>query len=51
MASKDPKMSQLGAASKRKHITLMILQKLEIIVRLESCLLSLNQQVKEIFSD
>jgi len=51
MASKDPKTSKLGAASKRKHITLMILQKLEIIVRLESCLISLNQQVKEISSD
>jgi hypothetical protein len=51
MASKDSKMSKLGATSKRKHITLMILQKLEIIVRLENCLISLNQKVKEIFSD
>jgi hypothetical protein len=51
MASKDPKMSKLGAASKRNHITLMILQKLEIIVRPESCLISLNQQMKDVSSD
>jgi hypothetical protein len=33
MASKDPKMSKQGTADKRKHITLMIPQKLEIISR------------------
>jgi hypothetical protein len=36
MASKDPKISTQGKAGKRKHITLMIPQKLQIIARLES---------------
>jgi hypothetical protein len=36
MASKDPKMSRQGTAGKKKHVTLMIPQKLEIIRRLES---------------
>jgi hypothetical protein len=35
MASKDPKMSKQGTAGKRKPVTLMIPQKLEIIRRLE----------------
>lgn len=36
MASEDPKMSKQGTAGKRKHVTLMIHQKIEIIRRLES---------------
>jgi len=36
MVSKDPKMSKQGNVGKRKHITLMIHQKLEIIMTLES---------------
>jgi hypothetical protein len=36
MASKDPKVSKQGTTGKRKHVTLMIPQKLEIIRRLES---------------
>jgi hypothetical protein len=36
MASKDSQMGKQGTAGKRKHITLMIYQKLEIIWRLES---------------
>jgi hypothetical protein len=35
MASKDPKMSQQGTAGKRKHVTLIMPQKLGII-RLEN---------------
>ena len=33
MASKDPKMSNQGTAGKRKHVTLMVPQKLDIIRR------------------
>ena len=36
MASKDFQMSKQGAAGKRKHATLTTLQKLEIIVKIES---------------
>jgi len=36
MASKDPKMSTQGTAGNRKHVTLMIPHKLEIIAGLES---------------
>jgi len=36
MASKDPKMSKQGTADKKKEVTLMIHQKLEIIMRTES---------------
>jgi hypothetical protein len=36
MASKDPKVSKQGTAGKKKHVTLLIPQKLEIIGRLES---------------
>jgi hypothetical protein len=36
MALQDPKMSKRGAVGKRKHTTLMIPQKLEIITRFES---------------
>jgi hypothetical protein len=36
MASEDPKMSEQGTASKRKHVTLLFSQKLEIIRRLGS---------------
>ena len=36
MASKDPKMSKQGTAGKRKHVTLLIPQKLQIIARFES---------------
>jgi hypothetical protein len=36
MASKDPKISKQDTANKRKHLTLMIPQKLEINRRLES---------------
>ena len=36
ITSKDPKMSKQGTAGKRKHITSVIPQKLEIIRRLES---------------
>jgi hypothetical protein len=36
LASKDPKMSKQGTAGKRKHVTLMIPQKLKIIAWLES---------------
>ena len=31
MASKDPKISKQGTAGKRRHVTAMIPQKLEII--------------------
>ena len=37
MAWRYPNMSTQGTAGKWKHVTLMILQKLEIIGRLESC--------------
>jgi hypothetical protein len=37
MASIDPKMSKQGTAGITKHIILTILDKLEIIRRLESC--------------
>jgi hypothetical protein len=36
MASKDTKMSKQHTAAKRKHVTLIIPQKLEMIRRLES---------------
>ena len=36
MASKDPKMSKQGTAGKRKHVTLTIPYKLQIIASLES---------------
>jgi hypothetical protein len=36
MASKDPKMSKQGTAGKRKHVALIIPQKIEIIMVLES---------------
>jgi hypothetical protein len=36
MASKDPKIGKQGAAGKRKHVTVTIPQKLEIIKRPES---------------
>jgi len=36
MASEDQKMSKQGKVGKRKHVTLMIHQKLEIIMTLES---------------
>jgi hypothetical protein len=36
MASKDPKMSEQVTPGKRKHVTLMIPQKLQIIAGLES---------------
>jgi hypothetical protein len=36
VASKDPKMSKQGTAGKRKHVTLTIPQKTEIIRRPES---------------
>ena len=36
MALKDPEMSTQGTVGKRKHTTLMIPQKLEIIRRVES---------------
>jgi len=36
MASKDPKVSKQGTAGKRKHVTLMILEKLKIIRMLET---------------
>jgi hypothetical protein len=36
MASEDPKLSKQGTADKKKHVTLMIPQKPEIIRRLES---------------
>jgi hypothetical protein len=36
MVAKDPKMSKQGIAGKRKHITLTMSQKPEIIRRLES---------------
>ena len=36
MASEDPKMSKEGTPGKRKHVTLLILQKIEILKRLES---------------
>jgi hypothetical protein len=34
MASEDPKMSRQGTAGNRKHLTLTVLQKLEIFRRL-----------------
>jgi hypothetical protein len=36
MASEDPKMSKQGAADKKKHITSMILQKIDMIRWLEN---------------
>ena len=36
VASKDPKMSKQGTAGKRKHVTLTIPQKPEIIGKLKS---------------
>jgi hypothetical protein len=36
MPSEDPKMSKQNAADKREHATLMIPQKHEMIMRLES---------------
>jgi hypothetical protein len=36
MASEDSKMRKEGTAGKRKHVTLMIIQQIEIIKRLES---------------
>jgi len=36
MASEDPKMSKEGTPDKWKHVTLLILQKIEIVKRLES---------------
>jgi len=36
MASEDPKMSKQGTAGKRKHVTLMIPEKLKIIRMLET---------------
>jgi hypothetical protein len=36
MASKDPKVSKQGTAGKRKHVTLMILEKYKIIRMLET---------------
>jgi hypothetical protein len=36
MILKDPKMNKPGAAGRRKYVTLMIPQKLQIIRRLES---------------
>jgi hypothetical protein len=36
MASKDPKISKQGTASKKRHVTLMIPQKLEIIGGVEN---------------
>ena len=36
MASKDPKMSKQGTSGKRKHVTLMIPEKLKIIRILET---------------
>jgi hypothetical protein len=36
VASKDPKMSKQGSAGKRKHVTLTIPQKPEIIRKLKS---------------
>jgi len=36
MASEDPKMHKEGTPGKRKHATLLILQKIEIIKSLES---------------
>jgi hypothetical protein len=36
LASQDPRMSKQGTASKRKHTTLMVPQKLKIVSRLES---------------
>jgi len=35
MASENPDMSNQGTAGKRKHVTLMVSQKLEIIRSLE----------------
>jgi hypothetical protein len=35
MASEDPKMGKQGTAGKRKHVTLMVPQKLKIIRRPE----------------
>lgn len=48
VASKDPKVSKLGFAGKRMNMTLMISNKLEIIIRLGSGIKSMNNQVKEI---
>jgi len=48
MASQDQKRSKQGTAGNRKYVTLTILQKLEIIIRLGSGLKSMNHQVKEI---
>jgi hypothetical protein len=36
MASKDPELGTQGTAVKRKHVTLTIAQKMEIVKRLES---------------
>jgi len=36
MASHDPKMRKEGTAGKIKHVTLTVLQKLEIVRTLES---------------
>jgi hypothetical protein len=44
MASHIPKTSKQDAAAKRKHVTLLIPQKLEMIWRLES---GKKQQMKE----
>jgi hypothetical protein len=37
MALENPNMSNQGTAGKRKHVTLMVPQKLEIIMSLECC--------------
>jgi len=36
VAAEDPKMCKLSIAGKRKHITLMVPEKLDIIRRLKS---------------
>jgi hypothetical protein len=46
--SKDPRMSKQSFAGKRMNMTLMILNKLEIIIKLGSGLKPINHQVKEI---
>jgi hypothetical protein len=51
MASKDPKMSKEGASGKRKHVTLRISQKPEIIGRLEGGKSSSVMTDKCAFSD
>jgi len=48
VASKDPKISKQGFAGKRMNMTVMISNKLAIIIRLGSGLKSMNHQVKEI---